>query len=47
MAVAVVCEKFAPKIKGTDVGNKCADLLRALKSDSEFDVTYFASRALK
>jgi hypothetical protein len=45
--VAQVAALFAPKIKGTSMEEKAADLLKALRSDADFDVSHFASQGLK
>jgi len=47
MNVAQITTQFAPKIKGSDAGEKAADLLKALRSDADFDVSHFASQGLK
>jgi len=47
MNVVKVIVSFAPKIKGTDSGNKCVGFLKAMKNDTDFDVSYFAEKGLK
>jgi len=38
---------YAPKLKGKEVGTKCLSIIKALKSDSEFDVSYLAEKGIK
>lgn len=38
---------FSSKLKGTDAEDKTVSLLNALKNDTEFDVSFFAKKALK
>lgn len=47
MNVSRVVIAFGIKLKGTDAEEKTVSLLNALKNDTEFDVSYFAKKALK
>jgi len=47
MNVIKVIISYAPKLKGTDSGSKCIGYLKAMKSDTEFDVSYLAEKGLK
>jgi len=47
MNVIKVIVTYASKLKGTETGNKCVGYLKALKSDSDFDVSYLADQGLK
>ena len=39
--------KFSQKIKGTSAKGKAVGILKAMKGDTEFDVTYLAEVGLK
>lgn len=47
MNVIKVIVAYATKLKGTETGIKCTGYLKALKSDSDFDVSYLADQGLK
>lgn len=47
MNVSRVIIAFASKLKGSEAEDKTVSLLNALKNDTEFDVSYFAKKALK
>ena len=47
MNVAQILGTWGERIKGESIGERSSDILKTLKSDSEFDVSYFAEMALK
>ena len=47
MNVAQILGSWGERIKGESIGERSSDILKTLKSDSEFDVSYFAEMALK
>lgn len=47
MNVSRVIIEFAGKLKGTEAEDKTVSLLNALKNDTDFDVSFFAKKALK
>ena len=46
MNVVKVIIAYARKVKGKDVGDKCLAIVKALKNDTDFDVSYLAEKCI-